>query len=172
MSENKSAHLEAAELVITRTFNAPRDLVFELWTKEEHLKHWWGPVGFTFTSAKLDLRPGGLFHYSMVSPEGHVLWGKFTFYEIVVPEKLVFANSFSNTEGDTVRPPFSESFPLEVMNTFTFEEQDGITILTLRGRPYNATEEEIRFFGSMHESMHQGFGGTFDKLDAYLAALG
>ncbi|CAG7646590.1 SRPBCC domain-containing protein [Paenibacillus allorhizosphaerae] len=171
MSENKAAASAANELVITRTFDAPRDLVFQVWTDEKHLKHWWGPTGFTFTSAKLDLRPGGIFHYSMVSPEGDVLWGKFTFYEIEAPEKLVFANSFSDPEGNTVRPPFSESFPLEVMNSFTFAEQDGRTIITMRGRPYNATEEEVRFFGSMHESMHLGFGGTFDQLDAYLASL-
>ncbi|NOU97656.1 SRPBCC domain-containing protein [Paenibacillus sp. LMG 31456] len=159
------------ELVITRTFNAPRDLVFKVWTESEHLANWWGPTGFSISVSKFDIRPGGIFHYCMKSSDGHEMWGKFVYQEIISPEKLVFVNSFSDPEGNTVRAPFSQAFPLEIQNVFTFTEDEGKTILTMRGGPINATEEELQFFYSMHGSMQQGFAGTFGQLDEYLAKL-
>jgi uncharacterized protein YndB with AHSA1/START domain len=88
-TNNTATNVGERELVITRTFDAPRELVFKAWTDPEHLQHWWGPKGFTFDVAKLDFRPGGIFHYSMRSPDGHVMWGKFVYREIVEPEKIV-----------------------------------------------------------------------------------
>ncbi len=158
------------ELVITRTFDAPRELVFKTWTEAEHLKHWWGPKGTKIEVAKLDLQPGGVFHYSLSSPEG-VMWGKFIYREIEEPEKLVFVSSFSDEEGNTVRAPFSQIWPLEVLNITTFTEKDGKTTLTMRGGPISATEEEFNFYAQMHDSMQEGFAGTFDQLDDYLAKI-
>ncbi|MCR8633892.1 SRPBCC family protein [Paenibacillus radicis (ex Xue et al. 2023)] len=166
-----SATNHDSELVITRIFNAPRELVFKVWTEAEHLKHWWGPTGFSIHVSKFDIRPGGIFHYSMKSSEGHEMWGKFVFHEIISPEKLVFVNSFSDPEGNTVRPPFSETFPIEILNVLTFTENEGQTTLTMHGGPVNATEEELQFFNSMRGSMQQGFAGTFGQLDEYLAKL-
>jgi uncharacterized protein YndB with AHSA1/START domain len=162
----KTTHLE-----ITRTFNAPRDLVFKAWTDPEHLKHWWGPTGFDITISKFDLQPGGVFHYNMKNKDGHQMWGKFVFREVAGPGKLVYVNSFSDLEGNTVRAPFSELIPLEILNIVSFTEQDGKTTLTLRSAPIQATEEEVQFFHSLHSSMQQGYGGTFDQLDEYLAKL-
>ncbi|MFC5451545.1 SRPBCC family protein [Paenibacillus aestuarii] len=158
-----------SNLVITRTLNAPRDLVFQVWTDANHLAKWWGPTGMSIHVAKLDLRPGGMFHYSMKTPDGHEMWGKFVYNEISPPDKIVFTNSFSDPEGNSVRAPFAPNFPLEVQNILTFTEQDGKTILTLTGGPINATEEEVQFFAAMQESMQQGFAGTFNQLEAYLA---
>lgn len=158
------------ELVITRVFNAPRKLVFQAWTEPERLAQWWGPKGFTLEVYKLDLRPGGIFLASQRSPEGHVMWGKFVYKEIVAPEKLVFVNSFSDEEGNTIRAPFSATWPLEILNHLTFDEHDGKTTLTFRGGPINATPEELQTFDGMRPMMQQGFGGTFDQLDAYLAS--
>ncbi|WP_274648877.1 SRPBCC domain-containing protein [Paenibacillus humicola] len=171
MPENQAASSTPAELVITRTVKAPRELVFKLWTEEEHLKRWWGPKGFSLEVAQFDLRPGGIFHFSMKSADGQEMWAKFVYREIAAPEKLVYVNSFSDPEGKTVRAPFSDAWPLEVLNTATFAEQDGATVITLRGGPINATAEEQRMFQSMFESMQQGFAGTFDQLDEYLASL-
>ncbi len=159
------------DLVITRTFDAPRELVFQAFTQAEHLQHWWGPKGMTLSVSKVDVRPGGIFHFSMETPDGHKMWGKFVYREIVAPEKLVYTNSFSDEEGNIIRAPFSETWPLEVLNTLTFTEDNGKTILTLHGVPWNASKEEEQNFADMHGSMHQGFGGTFDQLDAYLARL-
>lgn len=156
-------------LVITRVFHAPRELVFKAWTEARHLKHWWGPKGFNVGVAELDLRPGGICHFSMRSPDGIEMWGKFTYREIVAPERLVYTISFADAEGNTVRAPFSATFPLEYLNVLTFSEQDGKTTLTMQATPVATSEEERKTFESMFKSMQQGFGGTFDQLDAYLA---
>jgi len=168
---NEVETLLETSLLLARTFDAPRDAVFEAWTNANHLKRWWGPQGFEISVSAFDLRPGGAFHYRMSDPEGFEMWGKFVFRDISAPERLVFVNSFSDPEGRVTRAPFDghEHFPLEVLYIATFEEADGRTKLTLRGGPIGATEEELRFFRSMHPSMQQGFGGTFDRLDAYLA---
>ncbi|MDQ0196619.1 SRPBCC family protein [Paenibacillus wynnii] len=162
---------EANEFVYTRVLDAPRELVFKVWSEVEHLKNWWGPIGLELGIAKLDFRPGGIFHYNMRSPEGDVMWGRFVYREIVAPEKIVFINSFSNEEGDAVRALFSAEFPIEILNTVTFTENEGKTTLTLRGGPLNATEEELIFYRGMFESMEQGFGGTFDQLAEYLTKV-
>jgi uncharacterized protein YndB with AHSA1/START domain len=168
-TNNITTNVDENELVITRIFDAPRELVFKVWTESEHLKHWWGPKGFTLGVSKLDFRPGGVFHYSMHSPDGHEMWGKFVYREIVAPEKIVFINSFSDAEGNTVRAPFSPTWPLEILNNMTLAEHEGKTTLTLRGGPINATEDEHKTFTGMHEGMQQGFAGTFDQLAEYLA---
>jgi uncharacterized protein YndB with AHSA1/START domain len=155
--------------VITRVFDAPRDLVFKAWTEAERLMHWWGPKGFTWASGTLDLRPGGMFHYCMRSPNGQEMWGKFVYREIVAPERIVFVNSFSDKSGATVRAPFKADWPLEVLNTLTLSEYDGRTTLRLQGAPVNATEAERRAFAAWHPSMQQGFTGTFDQLAEHLA---
>lgn len=178
MAENKvsndlSTKLEDNELVITRIFDAPRDLVFKVWSEAEHLENWWGPTGFKLSVKELDFRPGGSFHYNMQSPDGYEMWGKFVYHEIETPERIVFVSSFSDPEGNIVRAPFSAAFPMEIRNLITFTETDGKTTLTLRGGPIKtkATEEEQTFFKGMFESMKQGFGGTFDQLDEYLTKV-
>ena len=113
--------------------------------------------------------PGGLFHYCMRSPDGHEMWGKFVYREIVAPERLVFVNSFSDKDGGTTRHPWSPTWPLEVLNTLTFTEHEGKTNVKLRGIPVNATEEERKTFEAGFASMHKGFTGTLDQLADYLA---
>jgi uncharacterized protein YndB with AHSA1/START domain len=164
-----SAPLGEASLVITRVFDAPRSLLWKAFTEPERLARWWGPKGFTMVRSTVDLRPGGLFHYGMRSPNGQEMWGKFVYREIAAPERLVFVVSFSDEKGGTTRSPFSATWPLEVLNTLTFAESGGKTTLTLKGAPVNASDAERATFAAGHKSMQQGFAGTFDQLDAYLA---
>ncbi|HET7616394.1 MAG TPA: SRPBCC domain-containing protein, partial [Bacillales bacterium] len=159
------------ELVITRTFEAPRELVWKAVTKPEHLKHWWGPKGYGMTIVKLDLRPDGVFHYSQTSPDGEEMWGKFVYREVDKPGKLVFTNSFSDEEGRTVRAPFSKTWPLEILNDWTLTEADGKTEITMRGTPLTDVEEEIATFKEAQSMVKQGFAGTFDQLADYLTKL-
>jgi len=128
-----------------------------------------GPKGFTMGVYKLDLRPGGVFHYSMRTPDGRELWGRFVYREIVKPERIVFINSFADEKGNVLRNPWNADWPLEVLNTQTFAEHDGKTTLALRGGPINATETERKTFEAGFESMQQGFTGTLDQLAEYLA---
>jgi uncharacterized protein YndB with AHSA1/START domain len=107
----------------------------------------------------------------MKAASGDNMWGKFVYQEVVPPEKLVFISSFSDEQGSTAPPPFSEEFPTEIMNTLLLTEQAGRTTVSLRGIPLNATEDQHRFFQGMNASMQQGWKGTLDKLEAYLAKV-
>jgi len=159
-----------SDFVISRVYDAPRDLVWKCFTDPEHMKHWWGPKGFTVIASKMDLRPGGTYHYGMKAPDGSPMWGRFVYREIVPPEKLVFIDSFSDEQGGLSRHPMAPTWPIEMLSVFTFEElPGGKTRFTVRWSPYNATEEEQKTFDAGHDSMNQGWGGTMDQLGAYLA---
>jgi uncharacterized protein YndB with AHSA1/START domain len=160
------------DFVISRTFDAPRKLVWKALTEAEALAQWWGPKGASIRVIKLEMRPGGLFHYSMQYRPGHEIFGRFVYREIAAPERLVYVSSFSDANGGIAPAPFpqlGDHWPREVLNNLTLTEQGGKTTLTLRGGPINATEEGRKAFADMRDSMRQGFGGTFDKLDDYLA---
>jgi uncharacterized protein YndB with AHSA1/START domain len=159
------------EFVLTRTFNAPRALVWKAWTEREHLMRWFGPKGFTIPVCALNLKPGGEFHYCMKSPDGREMWGKWTFREIVPPEKLVLIASFSDANGGLTRHPLSATWPLESLSTTTFTEHEGKTTMKLRWVPLNATDIERQTFDSSHDGMKQGWGGTMDQLAAYLKTI-
>lgn len=160
-----------AEFITSRTFEAPRDLVWKAHTDCRHLKHWWGPKGFTMHHCSIDLRPGGLFHYGLRSGGGQEMWGKFTFREVVAPERLVYVLSFSDPQGGSTRHPMAPTWPLQMLSVVTFAERDGVTTVTLRCRPHEASGEEQATFEAGRDGMHAGFGGTFDQLEAYLATL-
>jgi uncharacterized protein YndB with AHSA1/START domain len=166
---NPTEESSVREFVITRVFDVPRELVWKAWTERERLMQWFGPKGFTVPVTKMDFRPGGSFHYCMRSPDGHEMWGKFVYREIVVPERIVLVNSFSDAQGGLTRHPMSPTWPLEMLATTTFTEQGSKTTLTLKWKPLNATEEERRTFDGAHGGMQQGWAGTFEQLTAYLA---
>lgn len=160
------------EFVISRVFDAPRDLVWKTFTQAEHMKQWWGPKGFTVIAAKMDFRPGGTFHYGMKSPSGAPMWGLFRYREIVPQERMVFVNSFSDEKGGVTRHPGHAAWPLEMVTTFTFEQlPDGKTRFTTRWQPLNATEEEKKTFADNHDSMRGGWTGTLDQLETYLTKI-
>ena len=157
------------EFVFTRIFDAPRITMWKTWTEAEQLQRWFGPKGCTVPACSLDLQPGGLFHYCMQTPDGHVMWGKWTFVEIEPLEKLVVIMSFSDAQGGVSRHPLSPTWPLETLSTMTLTERAGQTEITLRWAPYAATESERQTFDASHESMQQGWTGTMDQLAAHLA---
>ncbi|EQA36019.1 hypothetical protein LEP1GSC047_0363 [Leptospira inadai serovar Lyme str. 10] len=168
--KNITTRIEGKEFIVSRVFDAPRDLVWKAWTEPERMAKWWGPKGFILGVIKLDLRPGGVFHYSMKSPDGFEMWGKLVYREITPPERIVFVVSFSDQKCEITRHPMSAAWPLEVLNLVTLTEQDGSkTLVTIKGTPINATEEEINTFLGGYESMQKGFAGTFDQLAEYLA---
>jgi len=88
------------EFVITRVFNAPRELVWKAWTERERLMQWFGPKGVTMRVATLDFRPGGVFHYCMRTLEGREILGIGVYREIVAPSRLVYIDSFADAHGN------------------------------------------------------------------------
>ena len=156
------------EFTISRMFDAPRALVFKAWTTPELMAKWWGPKGAAVGKSKMDLRVGGIYHYSMMF-NGFEMWGKFTYREIAAPSTLVFVNSFSDAEGNITRHPINANWPRELLSTITFEEENGKTKVTVKWMPINASEIEIKTFADGLPSMNQGWGGTLDQLETYLA---
>jgi uncharacterized protein YndB with AHSA1/START domain len=175
--ESTSAHFDAeqdadaTEFVISRLFDAPRELVFRTWTQPEHLKNWFGPIGFKIPVSHLNLVPGGAFHYCMRAPNGTEMWGKWIFQEIEPPQWIVLVNTFSNKHGNITRHPFIPDWPLEMLTTITFAEQARRTLVKIVWLPINATAVEQRMFDTMHDAMAKGWNGTFDQLATYLATL-
>src|ERR1700742_4880031 len=119
---------------------------------------------------KVTFRPGGFFHMGMRSGEGYKMWGKFGYQDIVPPERIVFINSFSNQAGDITRHPIVPTWPRETKVMVMLEEQPGDkTKLSVRWSPHNASEVEQKTFDVSHVGMQATWGGTFDRLAAYLA---
>jgi uncharacterized protein YndB with AHSA1/START domain len=126
---------QPGDLVITRFFDAPRSLVFDAWTKPEHLLRWWAPKDCTTPSCTVDLRVGGKFHFCMRMPGGKDIWGLGIFREVVKPERIVYTDSFADAQGNPVPPTHygaSAGYPPETLVTVTFADEQGKTKLTLR----------------------------------------
>ncbi len=136
------------------------------------MKHWWGPKGFKVIASEMDLRPGGMYHYGLQAPDGSAMWGRFIYQEIAAPELIVLISSFSDANGGITRHPMSPSWPLEMLSRFSFEETaDGKTRLTISWTPINESDEELATFEKARPSMTQGWSGTFEQLEAYLATV-
>ena len=155
--------------VISRVFDAPSERVWKAWTDAAELKKWWGPQGFKLHTCKVDLRPGGVFHYGMTAPDGTEVWGKFTYRSIEAPKKLLFVVSFSDPKGGVTRHPWSPGWPLQILSTVEFEAQEPRkTKVTVTWLPHEASDSERKTFEEGRESMKQGWGGTLDHLTGYL----
>jgi uncharacterized protein YndB with AHSA1/START domain len=162
MTERKNDPTESTAeraLVITRVFNAPRDLVWKAWTDPEGVKRWWGPKNFTAPVCKIDLRVGGKYLYCMRAPEGQDYWTTGVYREIVPLERIVCTDSFADEKGNPV--PASHygmggDWPAELLVTVTFEQDDGQTKFSLRHVGIPA--------GEMRELCSAGWNESFDKL--------
>src|SRR6476660_9425617 len=110
------------EIVAVRIFDAPRELVFDLWTNPDHIAQWWGPKGFTTTTFNMDFKPGGVWRFVMHGPDGRDYQNKITYLEIVKPQRLVYKHG-----GD------KDVEPVNFQVTVTFDEHErNKTKLTMR----------------------------------------
>jgi uncharacterized protein YndB with AHSA1/START domain len=154
--ERLAGHMKAVqpaerEVVLTRVFDAPRELVFRMWTEPAHLERWWGPRGFTNPVCEMDLRLGGAYRIVMRAPDGSEYPCQGVFREIAKPEKLVFTNNAIGKDGTPV---------LEGLTIVLFAEEGGRTTLTLRTRA-KATVDFARAFLS---GMEMGWTQSLEKL--------
>jgi uncharacterized protein YndB with AHSA1/START domain len=157
------------EFIISRTFNAPRELMWKALTEPERIQQWFSPKGFARKALKMEFRPGGTYHFCMSSPDGKEMWGKVVYREISEPGHIVLINSFSDAQCGLTRHPMNATWPLEMHTTYTLAEHEGKTTFTIKWTPENATAEEIQTFEAAHASMTQGWTGTLDNLTEYLA---
>ena len=140
------------ELRITRLLNAPRELVWEMWTDPEHIKNWWGPSGFTNSISKMEVRTGGEWEFIMHGPDGTDYKNKHIYRELIKPEKIVLEH--------VTTPKF--------LLTATFTEQEDKTLLTLQG--LFESEEQLRDVIRVFKA-DQGMIENADRLEDYLKNL-
>jgi uncharacterized protein YndB with AHSA1/START domain len=159
------------EFVTSRTFDAPRALVWRVLTEPEHMAQWFGPKGFTGKTHRLDMRPGGIYHYSLTGEDGLVMWGRWIYREISPMDRLVFVQSFSDAEGGLAHSPFPGPWPMETLSTFTLSEENGKTTFTVHWTPLNAAPDESASFAEGFGHMTGGWSGTFDQLAEYLTKV-
>jgi len=160
--------VEGPELTLERIFDAPRELVFKAFSEAEHLKHWWGPRGWTLPVCNVDFRPGGSWHYCMKCVDenqgeffGMESWGKAVYEEIVTGKKIVYVDYFSDAEGNE-----TEGMPSAHI-TMLFEEYEGKTKLISIGRYTSAEALQT----VMDMGMEQGISETWDRLGEHLQSL-
>ena len=145
-------------IVGTRVFDAPRALVFSVWTDPKHLAQWWGPNGFTTTTHAFDFRPGGVWRFVMHGPDGRDYQNRITFDEIVPPERIAYRHG----GGDDVEP-------VQFTQAVTFQDLgNGQTLLTWHGTFATAEERArvIREYGA-----DKGLAQTMARLDEYVVTL-
>ena len=150
------------KMVISRTFDAPRDLVFEVHSDCNHLMNWYGGEEWPLNYCKMDFRPGGKWHFCMKGPnEGDESWGLALYKEIIEPEKIVYNDYFSDKEGN-----INENMPaFDVVLTFeNLGEQTKVTMHSEVG-----SKEEVDKLVEM--GMIEGFTQTWDRLDELLEKL-
>lgn len=152
------------ELVFTRAFAAPPELVWEAYTNCKHLVHWWGPDGWDLTHCQLDLRVGGTWHYCMAGEyEGEHMesWGLGTYKELGAPNRLVYTDAFSDKDANVV-PEMPES-----LNTITFEATETGTLMRISTLCGSAeAREEL-----LNMDVEQGVAETWVRLDGYLPSM-
>jgi len=156
---SSGAPMTERTVVITRIFDARREVVFEAWTDPVHLAAWFGPKGFMNPVCEVDLRIGGKLRIVMRAPDGaeHPMIG--IFREIVRPERLVFTNIATDTAGKIL---------LEGLTTVTFAEHGGgQTKLTMESHAV----ARVDYASPMLEGMEVGWTQTIDRLGEYIVTV-
>lgn len=163
----RNAANEPKRMVITRVFDAPRELVWKAWTDPKYVMQWWGPKGFSSPFCKMDFRVGGKFHCCMRSPDGQEFWSAGEYHEIVPHEKIVYSMYFADADGNKVE---AAEYGIEheaiddACDVVTFEDLgDGRTRLTLIG---NESMESAKESGQV-----EGWNEILDKFAGVLAGV-
>ncbi|MBV9615600.1 MAG: SRPBCC domain-containing protein [Ktedonobacteraceae bacterium] len=159
--QSLSSHIGEQEFVVERQFAAPRTLMFQVFTQPEHLKRWWAPQPYTLPVCTVDLRPDGLWHYCMRSPEGQDHWARSVYSEIVSPEKLVYTSTFADEHANPI-----EGVP-EHLTTVIFAQEADKTRVTARIQ--FASPEALKVALDMR--MLEGMNMTWDYLVNYVQEL-
>jgi uncharacterized protein YndB with AHSA1/START domain len=144
------------EIVMTRTFDAPRDLVFEAHSSCEHMRNWWGPRKYDVASCEIDFRPGGSWRVVHKTADGSEEYGFHGEYrEIVRPERIVWTFEYEGMPGHVS------------VETLTLEEYDGKTTVTATA-VYDTVEDRD---GMLQSGMEEGAEESYERLDEYLETL-
>ena len=161
---------ETARYVLERTFDAPPELVWEAWTKEEHQSRWYGP-GVTTVIHKNDPRPGGQWLVEMKG-DGWSMFQRADYVTVDQPSRLVFVQGSADEDWNVIANPMMPDWPKLMHTDVSFSaNSDGKTDLRLVWTPHEASEAEIAMFAGALEGMGRGWGMGMDILDELLAEL-
>jgi uncharacterized protein YndB with AHSA1/START domain len=160
------------KFVITRSFNAPLDLMFEVWTNPKHLTQWLPPSGFEMQLIRSDIKPGGSIFYVMTG-NNLKMYGRAEYLKIEKPGHLVYIQQFCDENEKVSRHPMAPTWPETMQTTVDLaEEGSEQTRVTVTWEPYGSTTpEELETFIKSKDGMTQGWTGSFDKLESYLENL-
>jgi uncharacterized protein YndB with AHSA1/START domain len=160
------------KFVITRSFDGPLELMFEMWTNPKHFSQWLPPTGFQMQFIRSDIKPGGSTFYFMTNDENIKMYGRAEYLAIEKPDRIVYTQQFCDENEKVSRHPMAPTWP-ETMLTIVELTGEGPdrTRVSVTWEPYGATtREELETFIKSRGSMTQGWTGSFDKLEAYLAS--
>lgn len=155
--------------VLNRSFDAPIDVVFEMWTDKGHLAKWSAPAGSEVEFIRCDIATGGGSFYCMTVGESK-MYGRTEYKEIRKPDRIVYTQQFCDENEKVTRHPLSATWPETMLTTIELsEEGPDRTRVTLTWEPVDANSEEVETFVNARSGMTQGWTGSLDKLEDYLA---
>jgi uncharacterized protein YndB with AHSA1/START domain len=160
------------KFVINRAFDAPIEKVFEMWADPKHFSQWLAPTGFNMSYLKDDLRVGGRTHFKMTDGASTTMYGGMNYLEITRPSRIVYTQNFTDEKDERVTThPHLTTWPRTMLTTVVFsEESPGRTRVTVTWEPQgDVSRDELATFIKEKSGMTQGWTGSFDKLEAYLA---
>lgn len=157
--------------VINQTFDAPLNLMFEMWTDPKHLGRWTGPAGTEINYLRADIKPGGSAFYRMLGVGDAKIYGKAEYLEIIKPNRIVYTQAFCDENEKISRHPMAPTWPDVMKTTVSLEAEDSDkTRVTIKWQVIgDATSIERETFNKAKVGMSQGWGGSFDKLEDYLS---
>jgi uncharacterized protein YndB with AHSA1/START domain len=158
------------KFVINRSFNAPLDVMFNMWTDPKHFSQWLAPAGFTMEFIKADIKTGGSSFYFMSSGDSMKMYGKAKYLEIARPNRIQYTQQFCDENENITRHPMAPTWPETMLTTVTLsEEGPSQTRVTVTWEAYGKTSpEEMETFIKQKAGMTMGWTGSFDKLEEYL----
>ncbi|MGE0056275.1 MAG: SRPBCC family protein [Hyphomicrobium sp.] len=168
LAEYLGKRLKGAEqFFISRTFDAPIEQVYEMWTDPEHLAQWLPPTGATMSFVRAEPRVGGTSIYVMTMPNGAVMYGRVTYLALEKPNRIVYTQQFCDENERVITAPFFADWPQTMLTTVELVlEAPDRTRVTLRWEPQDASSTAIAEFVKQRGSMTMGWTGSFDKLEA------
>ena len=157
---------------INRSFDAPLELMFEMWTNPKHFSQWLAPTGFQMQFIKSDIKPGGSTFYFMTGNGDVKMYGRAEYLKIEKPARIVYTQQFCDENEKVSRHPMAPTWPETMLTTVELtEEGSDRTRVTVTWETHGATtREELETFITSKGGMTQGWTGSFDKLEVYLSS--
>lgn len=161
------------KFVINRSFDAPLEIMYQMWTIPSHLAKWVPPTGFAMEYIRSDIRPGGSTFYSMSGANGIKMYGRADYIKFEKPHRIVYTQQFCDENENVSRHPLSATWPETMLTIVEFNaEGPDRTRVTVTWEPHGkVAPEDLDTFIKARGGMTQGWTGSFDKLEAYLPSV-